>query len=69
MKQLVAGKTGPLKVSSAKAVHALMHKRVDEGTIERPDISAPSGVVRVNVRVGDKVAAFLQQRKKSPVMG
>jgi hypothetical protein len=71
MKQLIAGKTGPLKASSAKAVHALMQKRVSEGTVERPDVAA-SGVVikKVTVKLNaPKAVAFLQQRKKSLVMG
>ena len=71
MKQLIAGKTGPLKASSAKAVHALVQKRVSEGKVERPDL-ATSGIVikKVEVKVNaPKAVAFLQQRKKSLVMG
>jgi hypothetical protein len=44
MKKLTAGKTGPLKVASAKAVRTLMQRRISEGTLERPDVEEPSAV-------------------------
>ena len=71
MKQLTAGKTGPLKAAPAKAVHALMRKRVAEGKVERPDPTpgkSASGA-KVKVKVSAKVSAFLQQRKKPAVQG
>jgi hypothetical protein len=35
--KLTAGTTGPLRVSSGRAVQALIHARPREGTVERPD--------------------------------
>ena len=66
MKQLVVGKTGPLKVSSAKAVRALLHERAAAGSVERPDVESTSTVankVRVNLHA-PTVAEFLVERKK-----
>lgn len=66
MKQLKAGKSGPLTPASAEFVTALMEKRVSEGTIERPDIAQPADTAKVEVKVyAPKVDAYLQRCKKA----
>lgn len=66
MKHLIAGRTGPLKVSSAKAVQALLRERVSSGSVEQPDVEPTSPVTnKVQVRVHvPKAAEFLVQRKR-----
>ena len=66
MKELIAGKTGPLKVSSAKAVRQLLHDRVAADIVERPDVESTSvGADKVPVNLhAPTVAEFLVERKK-----
>lgn len=67
MKQLIAGRAGPVKASPVKAVHALLHGRMEAGTVERPDIASHDpGVPQVQVKVhAPTVAEFLAKHKTS----
>lgn len=64
MKQLIAGRTGPVKASSAKAVHALIHGRPEADTVERPDIASHNPAAQqVQVKVhAPSVSDFLAKQ-------